>query len=237
MGEGFGNEALIMPFVSSANIACGYHAGDENIMRHTIDLAIKHRVAIGAHPSFPGRADFGRTEMRLPLNEIHELVTRQLQLLREVLVPFQIQMRHVKPHGALYNIAARDAAIAKTVAQAVKDVDPSLVLFGLSGSHSIDEAKAIGLATASEVFADRSYQDDATLTPRSQPGAMIEDTNIAVQQVLQMITEGVVTSLHGKRITLLTQTVCIHGDSIHAPGFAEAIFQKLNENKIVIKAR
>jgi 5-oxoprolinase (ATP-hydrolysing) subunit A len=223
MGEGIGNDELIMPFITSANIACGYHAGDAATMQQTVQLCLKYNVAIGAHPSFLDRKNFGRTEMNVTDEEVYDLVTQQLLILNEAIDSFNTKLHHVKPHGALYNISAKDPAIAKAIAKAVKDYDSSLTLFGLSGSHSINEAKAIDLQTASEIFADRTYQDDGSLTPRSQPNALIEDTGKAVQQVLQMIKEGRVTTVSGKKIPIAAETICIHGDGKHAVEFAKAI--------------
>src|SRR6266404_9688454 len=159
MGEGIGNDEAIMPFISSANIACGYHAGDEETMKQTIESAIKYNVAIGAHPSFFDKENFGRTEMNLPADEIYDLVILQLRTIHKIVKEKNAALHHVKPHGALYNMSARSPQIAKAVAQAVKDFDGGLVLFGLSGSHSIKEAEVINLRTANEVFADRTYQD------------------------------------------------------------------------------
>ena len=223
MGEGIGNDELIMPFITSANIACGYHAGDSATMWETVGLAIKYNVAIGVHPSFPDRKNFGRTEMKTDNGEVYDLVTQQLIILNEIVTGLDAKLHHVKPHGALYNMSARDAALANTIAKAVRDFDASLILFGLSGSHSISEAKATGLQTASEVFADRSYQDDGSLTPRSQPNALIEQADKAVQQASQMIKEGTVTTLSGKIIPIVAETICIHGDGVHAVEFAKAI--------------
>jgi 5-oxoprolinase (ATP-hydrolysing) subunit A len=223
MGEGIGHDELIMPFITSANIACGYHAGDSAIMWQTAELAIKYKVAIGAHPSFPDRINFGRTEMKLDMEEVYDLVTQQLILLNDIVTELDTKLHHVKPHGALYNMSARDVVLANTIAKAVKDFDASLLLFGLSGSHSISEAKAIGLQTASEVFADRTYREDGSLTPRSQPDALIEDTDKVIAQVLQMIKEGTVTSLSGKTIPIVAETICIHGDGKNAVAFAKAI--------------
>jgi len=223
-GEGIGNDELIMPFISSANIACGYHAGDIETMRSTIELCIKYNIAVGAHPSFYDRDNFGRTEMHLSPNEIYELITQQLIIFNEVLSLSDKKINHVKPHGALYNMSAKDVFIAATIAKAVKEFDSSLILFGLSGSHSISEAKTIGLKTASEVFADRTYQDDGSLTPRSQTGALIEDEEKAIQQVLQMIQNGTVTTVSGKKIQIAAETVCIHGDGKNAVAFAKRIY-------------
>jgi UPF0271 protein len=236
MGEGLDTDALIMPFISSANIACGYHAGDEKTIWQTIELALKYNVAIGAHVSFYDKEHFGRQEMSLSENEIYELTEQQLLIFKEVADAFDIPINHVKPHGALYNMSAKDAGIAKAIAQSIKDFDHGLILYGLSGSHSLHEAKAIGLKTAAEVFADRSYQDDASLTPRSQSGALIEDSGKAIQQVLQMIKEKKVTGLSGKTIPIVADTICIHGDGKHAVQFAKDISETLKQHHIDIKA-
>lgn len=236
MGEGIGNDEAIMPFISSANIACGYHAGDENSMKRTVELAMKYNVSIGAHPSYPDRENFGRTDIRLPLSEVYDLVTKQIHLLREITKSAGTLLHHVKPHGALYNMAARSKPLAAVIALAVKDVDEKLKLYGLSGSHFIREAQKIGLKTISEVFADRSYQDDGRLTPRSNPEALINDTNKAVQQVLQMVKEGNVTTVSGKVIPIVAETICIHGDGEHAVEFAKAIHEALVKNNILISS-
>jgi 5-oxoprolinase (ATP-hydrolysing) subunit A len=236
LGEGSGNDLLIMPFISSANIACGYHAGNENTIWETIELALKHKVAIGAHVSFLDKENFGRTEMNLPAEEIYDLITQQLIIMNEILSSFDIKMNHVKPHGALYNMSAKDTTIANTIAKAVKDFDDTLILFGLSGSCSINEAKAIGLKTASEVFADRTYQDNGSLTPRSHSQALIEEEEKSLQQVLQMIQKGTVTCLSGKTIPIAAETICIHGDGKKAAAFAKRIYENLKQNNIAIKA-
>ncbi|MEI2739108.1 MAG: 5-oxoprolinase subunit PxpA [Chitinophagaceae bacterium] len=224
MGEGIGSDELIMPFISSASIACGYHAGDADTIQQTIEACIEHNVAIGAHPSFFDRNNFGRTEMNLPVDDLYDLVTQQLIIFSEVADSFARRINHVKPHGALYNMSAKDALMANVIAKAVKDFDESLILFGLSGSHSVVEAEKIGLRIASEVFADRTYRDDGSLTPRSQPNALIEDAEQVVRQVLQMIKEGTVTTVSGKIIPVVAETICIHGDGKHAVEFAKAIY-------------
>ena len=227
MGEGIGNDELIIPFINSANIACGYHAGDAVTMQQTVELCVKYNVAIGAHPSFFDRTNFGRIEINIDSAEVYDLISQQLFVLNEIVTGFDIKLHHVKPHGALYNMSAGDAELANTIARAVKDFDASLILFGLSGSQSIIEAKVIQLNTASEVFADRTYQDDGSLTPRSQPNALIEDTDKAIQQVLQMIKEGTVTTISGKIIPIVAETICIHGDGKHAVEFAKAIYKAM----------
>jgi 5-oxoprolinase (ATP-hydrolysing) subunit A len=223
MGEGTGNDALIMPYISSASVACGFHAGDVNSMYETIELAVKYNVSVGAHVSYLDKDHFGRAEMNLPAEEVYELVEQQLIICKEITDLFDIKLTHVKPHGALYNQSAKDSVLAKTIARAVKDFDRYLILFGLSGSHSIREAELLELKTASEVFADRSYQDDGSLTPRSEPNALIQDAGKAVMQGLQMINEGTITTVSGKTIPIIAQTICIHGDGIHAVEFAKAI--------------
>lgn len=235
LGEGLANDALLMPWISSANIACGYHAGDTDSMQKTITLAIEHQVAIGAHPGFADKTNFGRTELRLPLNEIFDLVTEQVWLLQQMAKQMGSSLQHVKPHGALYNMSARDALLANTIAKAVYTIDQNLVLFGLSGSLSISEAEKIGLPTASEVFADRTYQPDGSLTPRSQPGAMIESTEQCLQQVLEMIQEQTVTATNQKSVPIKAQTLCLHGDGEQALAFAQMIYRELANHQINIQ--
>ena len=232
LGEGMAHDADIMPFISSANIACGFHAGDENTMRQTILLTLENNVAIGAHISFPDKIHFGRTEMHLPKNEIHELVLQQLAAIDKIAGSLGAEIHHVKPHGALYNMSARDAELANTIAAAVKQFNPGFILYGLSGSHSIREAKRIGLQTASETFADRYYNDDGSLISRKLSNAMIEDEGKMIGQVLQMIQKGTVTTLNGKIIPVLAETICIHGDGKHALAFAKIISSALKKENI-----
>jgi UPF0271 protein len=236
MGEGMDNDAALMPYISSANIACGYHAGDIETMEKTVRLACQYNVAIGAHVSFPDKQHFGRTEMDLPLASVYELVQQQLRALREVVTNAATSMRHVKPHGALYNMSARDEQLALVIAKAVYDFDPLLVLFGLSGSCSITAASKTGLRTASEVFADRSYEEDGSLRSRSLPGALLEDDAAVVRQVLQMIDQQTVTAITGKEIPITAQTICIHGDGKHAVAFAKNIYDNLKIHSIEINS-
>jgi UPF0271 protein len=235
MGEGIGNDAAIMPYITSANIACGYHAGDEDTMRTTVLLANAHGVAIGAHPSFADRENFGRTEIKASATEVYVLVKKQLEILRRIVVDNSATLHHVKPHGALYNMATRDATLAKAIVTVVKDFDASLILYGLSGSYLISEAQAAGLKTASEVFADRSYQDDGTLTPRTQANALIEKEEQSIQQVVQMVKKGTVTTVSGKEISIVAETICLHGDGKNAAGFAKAIYNRLNAESIEVR--
>jgi UPF0271 protein len=236
MGEGIGNDEAIMPFISSANIACGYHAGDEGTMRQTIALALKNKVSIGAHPSFFDGKNFGRVDMNLRADEIYDLVILQLRTIDRIIKEQNTRLHHVKPHGALYNMSAKDSRISRAITQAVKDFDHDLVLFVLSGSHSKEVADEVGLKTASEVFADRTYQDDGSLTPRTQPNALIDDPGQAVRQALQMVTQGTVTTVTGKTISIVADTICIHGDGQHAVQFAKAINEKLKMERVQIKS-
>ncbi len=231
MGEGAGHDEALMPLIRAANIACGYHAGDAMIMDRTIARCIEFNVAIGAHPSFFDRENFGRTEMQLPASAIYDLVTQQLIILQEIASGYDKKIVHVKPHGALYNMSAANPQIAGAIARAVLDFDPALFLLGLSGSHSISEARRLGLKTASEVFADRSYRDDGSLTPRSAPGALLEDTGSVLQQVGQMVENGSVTTISGKTIPITAETICIHGDGAHAVEFAKTVFNFLTMNR------
>ena len=229
MGEGMANDEALMPYISSANIACGYHAGDTDTIKRTIDLCMQHKVAIGVHPSFYDHENFGRTEIELPVKEIYDLVQKQIKILRSIAAADDVVLQHVKPHGALYNMSAKDVTIAHAIALAVKDYDNNLVLFGLSESHSVKEARRLGLKTKSEVFADRTYQDDGSLTPRSRPNALILDTGKAVEQALQMVNKRTVTAVSGKTIPVVAETICIHGDSEHAVEFAKAISEALTK--------
>lgn len=235
MGEGIGNDAEIMPYLSSANISCGYHAGNIETIVETVLLARKNNVAIGAHPSFPDKENFGRTDMLLPIEKIYELVALQVELLLEISRVAEMKLHHVKPHGALYNTAAKDPLIANAIALAVKNANAGLILYGLSGSHLITEAKSIGLSTANEAFADRTYNNDGSLTSRNVPGALIEDPAIAVKQVLKIVKEGRVTTVSGKEIPIVADTICVHGDGNHAVGIIKSIYEELKKENISIR--
>lgn len=229
MGEGIGNDEAIMPFVSSANISCGFHAGNGDIIRHTIALAIKNNVLIGAHPSFRDKENFGRKEMHLGHDKLYAIVLEQLIKMDLIVKEKGAKLHHVKPHGALYNMAAKDADIAATIALTIKDFSEDLVLYGLSNSFLISEAKKLGLKTANEVFADRTYQDDGSLTPRSQANALIEDEDQCIQQVMQMIKKGIVTTTSGNTLSIAADTICIHGDGKNAVSFAKKIHEALKQ--------
>ncbi|HQY05565.1 MAG TPA: 5-oxoprolinase subunit PxpA [Lacunisphaera sp.] len=231
LGEGAGHDAELMPLITSANIACGAHAGDEATMRATVALAQKHGVAVGAHPGFIDRANFGRRELALGPDEVHELVLDQIRKL-QALAP----VRHVKPHGALYNMAARDPGLARALVDAVYEADPRLILFGLAGSHVIAAAEACGLPVASEVFADRTYQRDGSLTPRTQAHALITNAPTAVAQVLRMVRENTVRATDGTDVLIRADTVCLHGDGAQPVEFARLLRRELTAAGVEIKA-
>lgn len=229
MGEGIGNDEAIMPFITSANISCGFHAGNGDTIRHTMLLAVRHNVLVGAHPSFRDKENFGRKEMHLGHDKLYAIVLEQLIKLDLIAKEKGAKLHHVKPHGALYNMAVRDREIATTIVLAVKDFNEDLVFYGLSNSLLISEAKELGLKTANEVFADRTYQDNGTLTPRSQPNALIEDEEQCIRQVLEIVKQGTVTTTSGKIIPIIADTVCIHGDGKHAVSFAKKIHEALKQ--------
>lgn len=235
VGEGAGQDARLMPVITSANIACGFHAGDPGTMRETVALALAHGVAIGAHPGFRDAAGFGRTELaRVEPREVEDAVAYQVGALAGIAAARGARLQHVKPHGALYNMAARDAELAEAVARAVKSVDPSLILFGLSGCESIKAARRLGLRTASEAFADRAYQADGSLVPRSQPGAVLHDPDIVVARAVAMVRDGSVRAIDGTRIPLRFETLCVHGDTPDAAHLAGRIREALTEAGIVV---
>jgi UPF0271 protein len=233
LGEGMANDALLMPFISSANIACGYHAGDSDTMKRTIDLCVQYNVAIGAHPSFDDRAHFGRAEMKLTNDQLYDLVFSQIQLMDDSAKSTGSKLVHIKPHGALYNMASRDPEIACILVKAVKDFNDQLMVIGLSGSCLINEARKAGLKVANEVFADRTYTDNGQLTPRTQVNALIENVQELKKHILLMIKSGKVSTTNGKQIPLEIDTICIHGDGPHAVAFAEAVYQTLNKEGIL----
>jgi len=240
VGEGFslyqaGDDAAVLTHITSANIACGFHAGDSRTMRHTVALAAQLGVAVGAHPGFQDLQGFGRRLMKLSDDEVYELVVYQVGALMGFTRAAGVPLRHVKPHGALYNLAAMDRGTADAICRAVKDIDPGLILFGLSGSQLTAAATDCGLKVAHEVFADRTYQQDGTLTPRGQPGAMIEDVTTAVDQVLNMLHRGEVRTMQGTWVAVRAETLCIHGDQPGAAAFARSIKHALLEDGVVIR--
>ncbi|MCK8454219.1 5-oxoprolinase subunit PxpA [Bacillus sp. Je.9.29.b] len=241
LGESFGQYTIgadeqILEYVTSANIACGFHAGDPTVMRKTVRMALDKGVKIGAHPGLQDLAGFGRRPMAISAEEAYDLVIYQIGALSAFLKAEGGTMQHVKPHGALYNMAAKNTELSESIAQAVYDVDPNLVLFGLSGSELALAGERIGLQVAHEVFSDRTYQTDGTLTSRREPHALIKEDERAVQQVVRMVREGRVRTVQGEDIELKADTVCIHGDGSHALQFAKTITAKLKEAGIHLKA-
>jgi UPF0271 protein len=223
MGESFGPwpmgaDAQVMPNISSANVACGAHAGDPSVMRRTLRLAKQHGVAVGAHPGFADLQGFGRREMQVEPAEIEDSLIAQIGALAAIAKAEGMVLQHVKAHGALYNMAARDRRLADAIASAVKAFDPSLIMFGLPKSPLLDAGGAAGLRVAAEGFADRAYEPDGSLTPRARPGAVIHDADAVVARALRMVRDGVVLTTAGEEIGLAVETICVHGDT---PGAAE----------------
>lgn len=221
MGEAFagyklGPDAEIMPLISSANIACGWHAGDPQVMRKTVELALKYNVGIGAHPGHPDLMGFGRRNLGVTPDELKDYVIFQVGALYGFVKALGGKLQHVKAHGAMYNQAAADPALARAFAEAVASFDRELVVVGLANSHLVTEAERLGLPTASEVFADRGYLPNAALVPRSQPGAILHDSQLVVQRVIGMVKDSQVISNNGEVISLRADTICVHGDTPEA---------------------
>ncbi|PEE44823.1 5-oxoprolinase subunit PxpA [Bacillus pseudomycoides] len=241
LGEGFGaykigNDDKILPFVSSVNIACGFHAGDPTVMRQTVEKALKNDVEIGAHPGFPDLIGFGRRVMRVSPEEVYDYVLYQIGALDGFIRAAGARMHHVKPHGALYNMAATDQEIADAIAKAIYHINPDLFLYGLANSKFIQAAEKYELKLVQEAFADRTYQLDGTLTSRTEENALIKNEDIAIEQVLQMVKERNVKAVGGKIINIDAQTICIHGDGERAVQFVERIYRTFRLNNISICA-
>jgi UPF0271 protein len=230
------NDLALLPYISSLNIACGFHAGDPHTMQELVAAALDAGVAIGAHPSFNDRDNFGRSNTSLSPEKVYDLIVYQVGALQAFLHVHGASLHHVKPHGALYNMAAADKVLATAICKAIKDLDADIILYGLSGSELIRAAEHAGLETASEVFADRAYENDGSLTPRSQPNALITDESQAIAQVLQMVQQRTVNTITGKTIPITAETICIHSDGLHALAFAQHIQQALKQQGIETKA-
>ncbi|WP_432258894.1 5-oxoprolinase subunit PxpA [Cupriavidus sp. TMH.W2] len=236
LGEGCDNDEALLALISSANIACGWHAGDAATMAQTVKWALEHGVAIGAHPSYPDRENFGRTEMQRDPEHVYADVLYQIGALDAIVRAQGGELHHVKPHGALYNQAARDPALARAIVRAVRDFDSDLVFFGLAGSQMISVAKEAGLRVRQEVFADRGYNPDGTLVRRGTPGALHEDEEAALNQTLTMVREKRVRAIDGTWVPIQAETVCLHGDGAHALAFARRIRERLGAEGIAIRA-
>lgn len=236
VGEGMDDDAALLDIVTSANIACGLHAGDARTMTETVELCLARDVAIGAHPSFDDREGFGRREMRIAPTAAHALVLRQVTTLAAIAAKAGARLKHVKAHGALYNMAARDPELAQAIAAAVCEFDRDLLLVGLAGSALVAAGEAAGLRVANEVFADRAYRRDGTLVPRSQPGALIDEAELAVARALEMISTSTVRSIDGVLVPLRADTICVHGDTPGAAAMAAALKAALGSAGVAVHA-
>lgn len=239
LGESFGNykcglDADVIPYISSANVACGFHASDPLVMMKTVALAKQHGVAVGVHPGYPDLVGFGRRNMSVSVDELKAMVQYQIGALKAFCDVQGMTLQHVKPHGAMYNMAAKDRKLADAICEAIREVDPKLILLGLSGSQMLESARELGLPCASEVFADRAYEDDGSLTPRSLPGSVITDEEQAISRVLQMVREGTVTTRSGKVIPIQADSICLHGDGVKAVEFAKRIRAELTAAQVRI---
>jgi|SRR5574344_1589778 UPF0271 protein len=239
LGESFGAYTIgcdneVLPFITSANIACGFHASDPIVMERTVAAAAVAGTACGAHPGFPDLMGFGRREMKISPNEAKAYVLYQIGALASFAKEAQVKLQHVKPHGALYNMAVKDYDLAKAICVGVASFDRDLILLAPANSELIHAAKDCGLRTACEVFADRAYEEDGSLVSRKKQGAMITDEQIAVQRVIQMITKGTVTSITGKEIAVHADSVCVHGDNTKALTFIKSLRKAFDENEITV---
>ena len=241
MGESYGawrmgDDANVMPLITSANIACGFHGGDPATIRTTVARAVDHGVAIGAHPSLPDLVGFGRRVMRISAQEAYDLVLYQAGAVAAFTRAAGTRLHHVKCHGALYNMAVNDEGLSDAMVRAVKDLGSGVILYVLSGSKTLETGKKAGIRVVGEVFADRGYSDDGTLAPRDKPGGMIEDAAASAKQALAMIEEGYVTSLSGKRVAVAADTMCLHGDQPGAVVFAQTLRKVFSEKGIAVAA-
>ncbi|MFV0496913.1 MAG: LamB/YcsF family protein [Candidatus Fimivivens sp.] len=239
LGESFGAYTIgmdseILKYVSSANVACGWHAGDAVVMEQTVAQAAAAGTAVGAHPGFPDLMGFGRRSMAVTPAEAKAYVKYQLGALMAFTKARGVALQHVKPHGALYNMAAVDQSLAEAICQGVYEVDPNIILLGLANSKMIAAAEKIGLAAASEVFADRAYNDDGTLVSRKLPGAVIHDKDVAIARTVQMVTQGTVETVTGKVIRIKADSICVHGDNPSALAFVQNIRETLEKSGVTI---
>ena len=241
LGESFGAYTIgcdeqVIPYITSANIACGYHAGDPTVMHRSVELCCRYGVQVGAHPGLPDLAGFGRRRMQITPAEAADCVAYQIGALRAFCDEVGVPLHHVKPHGALYNMAAKDRPLADAICRAVQKAAPGAILLALSGSEMETAARAIGLPVACEVFADRGYRPDGTLVPRGTPGAMIEDETQAIARVVRMAREGKVTACDGSEVELRADSVCVHGDGPKALAFVEKLREALPADGITLRA-
>lgn len=235
-GEGVGDDSQLIPLVSSANLACGFHAGDPDILRASVRLCHDHGVAIGAQPSLADREGFGRRELPVTPDQMYALILYQIGAVAAFCRAQNLPLQHVKPHGALYNMVARDTRLATAVAAAVFDFDAALILFGLADSALTRAGLDAGLQVAHEAFVDRRYQADGSLVPRGTPGALIDDIDQAIDQAMSIVTANRVRTLDGADLMLRADTLCVHGDGPHAVDFAARLRRSLNERGVEIRS-
>jgi UPF0271 protein len=237
VSRGAGNsDVTLIPHLTSANVACGFHAGNAATMRDTVALAREHGVAVGAHPSFPDPEGFGRRELQFSPADVEEFVSYQVGVFAGIAASQGVRLQHIKPHGALFNMAVRDAALADAIARAAARIDRTLILFGLPGSQLVQAGRRAGLRTASEGFADRAYLADGTLVPRQQPGAVITDPDAVIPRVIRMARDGLVEAIDGTSIALVVDTICVHGDTLGAAELAGRIHVALAQEGVQLKA-
>lgn len=241
VGESFGaytigQDPILLQHITSANVACGFHAGDPGVMRATVALARQHGVAVGAHPGFPDLVGFGRRDLHATPREVEDFVVYQIGALWATAAVQGVRLQHVKPHGALFNMAVRDAALADAIARATASVDSSLILFGLPGSELIAAGRRAGLRTAAEVFADRAYEPDGTLVSRRKPGAVIHDPEAVIARVVRMARDRSVVAVDGSVVRLELDTICVHGDTPGAANLAARIRTALAEAGVDVRA-
>ncbi len=241
LGESFGNykignDKVVLEYVTSCNIACGFHAGDPVIMEETVIKALENKVAIGAHPGFPDIMGFGRRNMYISPEEARAYIIYQVSALNGFVKAHGGKMQHVKPHGALYNMAAKDYNLARAIAEGVYKVDKELILMGLAGNELVKAGKDVGLRTACEVFADRAYTSEGELVSRSIKGSVIHDKEIAVSRVLEMVLKGTVTSINGKKVDLKADSICVHGDNQEAVELVKNIKKSLQEANVEVSS-
>ncbi|MBI2833268.1 MAG: LamB/YcsF family protein [Acidobacteria bacterium] len=240
MGESFGaytigDDERLMRAVTSANVACGFHAGDPSVMHRTVRLARRANVAVGAHPGFPDLVGFGRRDLRVTPQEVEDFVIYQIGALAAIAASEGLRLQHVKAHGALYNMAGKDRDLAGAIARAVRSVDASLIVVGLSGSEMLTGARAEGLRVASEVFADRAYDPDGSLTARRTPGSVIHDPTRVVERAIRMVRDRAVVTTDGSTVPLVADTICVHGDTPGAADLVERLRAGLERAGIAVK--
>jgi 5-oxoprolinase (ATP-hydrolysing) subunit A len=241
LGESFGrwslgNDAEVMRSITSANIACGYHAGDPGVMRETVRMARASGVAVGAHPGFPDLVGFGRRNMAASAREVEDFVLYQVGALAAIAAAEGVRLQHVKAHGALYNMAIRDRALSDAIAQAVAGLDRSLILFGLPHTELLRAGEAAGLRVAAEGFADRAYEPDGSLTPRTRSGAVMHDADDVVRRAVRMARDGVVTATDGRDIPMTVDTICTHGDTPGSHELTRRIREGLERAGLSVRA-